>query len=526
MQSYSNRICAVCGDTPAKIHYGVLACFGCKGFFRRAVKDGRNKYVCRFDKNCEVNKFERNACRYCRFRKCLLVGMNPDYVRPDREKSKKGKAVLSKKKSLQRSISNRLVVDPSDWTSLLSPSSRKQLAEIGKLAEQSQPCSSAHFDGIGNFSLKSLIADRSLARKTGDSAPMHCSESPRSSSEQFLSIERIVQSVDYIDRFLNMLEEEHCRKFSVEDKCALISNTMIHLLLFESTSRFVAKGASGVEDLKQCIHQLPVCATHLTQKIADVFEIYLRKPPSIIEYSVLKAYIVATAESTLLSNALNESLSIARENMSELLFKVIKYSRNRASVSSANTLSALLHFTYESRSLASQLHQSQQPAFLRDSTTNVPFHKILVDIINPEVSDLLLTTANCRKPSAAPSVPVPPQAASLQETKPLFHFSPPSLSPLPPPQYSDYPAPYPTTSSTFVPSPYRPNSLSSFPKLPLEMTKSIEEFLRPSGMSADEMNKPLEKNWADGFRLTPVFNKDIVSQFFPELSNTNTHHQY
>lgn len=51
-----SRQCAVCGDSPAKVHYGVLACFGCKGFFRRAVKDGQNKYVCRYDKKCKVDK--------------------------------------------------------------------------------------------------------------------------------------------------------------------------------------------------------------------------------------------------------------------------------------------------------------------------------------------------------------------------------------------------------------------------------------------------------------------------------------
>uniref|UniRef100_A0A8R1DPK9 NR LBD domain-containing protein n=1 Tax=Caenorhabditis japonica TaxID=281687 RepID=A0A8R1DPK9_CAEJA len=450
--------------------------------------------------------------------------MNPDYVRPDREKSGKkaiaGKTIISKKKSLSRSMSNRLT-DPTDWTSLLSPSSRKQLSEIGKLAEMCTPPD--NFDSIGDFSLKSLIADRSLARKTAEPEPMD--GSGLTGGQGFLSIERIVQSVDYIDRFVNMLEEEHCRKFSVEDKSALISNTIIHLLLFESCSRFVAKGAPGVEDLKQYILQLPVCTSHLTQKISDVFEIYLQKPPSIIEYSVLKAYIVTTAESTALSNALNESLSLARETLSELLFKVIKYSRNKSSLSSANNLSATLHFIYESRNLATSIRQSQQPAYLRqNSPKNAAFHNILVDIINPEVSDLLLTTANCRKASIA--IPPPPLPPSLPaDSAPLFHFSPPSLSPHQ--QYQDYSMP--STSSTFIThgpppdtsftAPYRPNSLASFPRLPLQMTKSIEEFLRPNGIGSEEINKPLDKNWADGFRLTPVFNKDIVTQFFPELSN-------
>lgn len=33
------------------------------------------KYVCLASKNCPVDKRRRNRCQYCRFQKCLSVGM-------------------------------------------------------------------------------------------------------------------------------------------------------------------------------------------------------------------------------------------------------------------------------------------------------------------------------------------------------------------------------------------------------------------------------------------------------------------
>lgn len=33
------------------------------------------KYVCLANKNCPVDKRRRNRCQYCRFQKCLAVGM-------------------------------------------------------------------------------------------------------------------------------------------------------------------------------------------------------------------------------------------------------------------------------------------------------------------------------------------------------------------------------------------------------------------------------------------------------------------
>uniref|UniRef100_A0AC34QS69 Uncharacterized protein n=1 Tax=Panagrolaimus sp. JU765 TaxID=591449 RepID=A0AC34QS69_9BILA len=81
-----NKLISVCNDEASGRHYGVTACFGCKGFFRRTVRANK-VYTCRYEEKCQIDKAGRNVCRSCRFRKCLEVGMEPDAIRPDRDKT-------------------------------------------------------------------------------------------------------------------------------------------------------------------------------------------------------------------------------------------------------------------------------------------------------------------------------------------------------------------------------------------------------------------------------------------------------
>lgn len=70
-------LCKVCGDKASGYHYGVTSCEGCKGFFRRSIQK-QIEYRCLREGKCHVIRLNRNRCQYCRFMKCLAVGMSKD----------------------------------------------------------------------------------------------------------------------------------------------------------------------------------------------------------------------------------------------------------------------------------------------------------------------------------------------------------------------------------------------------------------------------------------------------------------
>ncbi|XP_071802366.1 nuclear receptor subfamily 6 group A member 1-like [Asterias amurensis] len=79
----SLMLCSICCDKATGLHYGIITCEGCKGFFKRTVQNKR-VYTCVGSGNCEVTKAQRNRCQYCRFQKCLHMGMMLEAVREDR----------------------------------------------------------------------------------------------------------------------------------------------------------------------------------------------------------------------------------------------------------------------------------------------------------------------------------------------------------------------------------------------------------------------------------------------------------
>lgn len=131
--------CAVCQNPSSGIHFGATTCEvikiyiffllilkvkyshqGCKGFFRRTIKERTpQRYKCPEKNNCEVNNSTRNACRACRFQKCLEAGMSIEGSRIGRQSNLfKHKMVEMQRRGLIRSqIRNIIATNTNNYYS-------------------------------------------------------------------------------------------------------------------------------------------------------------------------------------------------------------------------------------------------------------------------------------------------------------------------------------------------------------------------------------------------------------------------
>ncbi|XP_043545378.1 nuclear receptor subfamily 1 group D member 2b isoform X1 [Chiloscyllium plagiosum] len=102
-------LCKVCGDVASGFHYGVHACEGCKGFFRRSIQQNIQYKKCLKNENCSIMRMNRNRCQQCRFKKCLAVGMSRDAVRFGRiPKREKQRMLIEMQSAMKKMMNNQL----------------------------------------------------------------------------------------------------------------------------------------------------------------------------------------------------------------------------------------------------------------------------------------------------------------------------------------------------------------------------------------------------------------------------------
>uniref|UniRef100_A0A673FYJ4 Nuclear receptor subfamily 1 group D member 1-like n=1 Tax=Sinocyclocheilus rhinocerous TaxID=307959 RepID=A0A673FYJ4_9TELE len=116
-------LCKVCGDIASGFHYGVHACEGCKGFFRRSIQQNIHYKMCVKNENCLIMRMNRNRCQHCRFKKCLSVGMSRDAVRFGRIPKREKQRLLDEMRSYMNSLNESASMDITCTTPTETPSS-------------------------------------------------------------------------------------------------------------------------------------------------------------------------------------------------------------------------------------------------------------------------------------------------------------------------------------------------------------------------------------------------------------------
>ena len=103
-----DQLCRVCEEKAAGFHFGAFTCEGCKSFFGRFCSNQTNIPDCKNNYECVIDKRNRTACKACRLRKCLAVGMSKSGCRYGRRSNWFKIHCLMQKKSAQNSLSTKM----------------------------------------------------------------------------------------------------------------------------------------------------------------------------------------------------------------------------------------------------------------------------------------------------------------------------------------------------------------------------------------------------------------------------------
>ncbi|CAD5215573.1 unnamed protein product [Bursaphelenchus xylophilus] len=342
----SLETCRVCGDGPARMHYGVPTCFGCKGFFRRTLKRTK-EYTCRYNGNCIVDRYERNSCRYCRFKRCLEVGMDPKAVRPDRDAAGRTHPIRHRR--------SRMSMDQDDdeeeettaeWIRKLPVDMRTLLMQVMNIDLMVQG-GDTHADPLSVYplqigSLRQILEDPTTL--DGKRIEMRYEPYRRVLPEEMVVVahRRLIEVIDTVDHLAQLMDLHN-----IDDKLALVKSAYAPLALFSTVSMtarttkdrdtfclcccgYIARGMS----LKQ--YDAPY---HFTNRIVDRALDELVEPFRAFnfkeqEVALMKAIVTLNPHLRTLSTEGSEQVADLRDRIQETLYNVVRESHPKEVASS------------------------------------------------------------------------------------------------------------------------------------------------------------------------------------------------
>ncbi|CAG2106871.1 unnamed protein product [Medioppia subpectinata] len=210
------------------------------GFFRRSIQK-QIEYRCLRDGKCLVIRLNRNRCQYCRFKKCLAVGMSRDYkISSSYVLSIRGKAVRYgrvPKRSRERGEESRVTQSEADQSSRDVENKQLAMYDIILTISQAHHANCAYTEektrglirkpaifvrqlSVGAL-LKPISLDEYQTGSAGDDSPTSNSGSAADSLEQKKivmwqhfavlvtpSIQRVVEFAKRVPGFIDLSQDD------------------------------------------------------------------------------------------------------------------------------------------------------------------------------------------------------------------------------------------------------------------------------------------------------------------------------
>ncbi|TKR80951.1 hypothetical protein L596_014917 [Steinernema carpocapsae] len=350
--------CVVCGDKAIGKHYGAVACNGCKGFFRRSVWQNL-QYTCRFNKQCNIDKDHRNACRYCRFQKCLADGMRPEAIQNERDR------IGSTKRSRKRVLPSHLQCPGSNFIH----NGPNSCSDGNSDSDDSLPGSHGAANSLADSKkMVDLLLDieMRLQSSSGTAMLFGDAEDAKQSARQ--------RTINNMISWANLLPP--LPELSFNDKVLLLKHTSAAFGLLNTLQRSMTS-AHIVLPNDTYLSLTSLYQPEAVSIVARIFDELLSPLRRIqleqAEFSCLKAFVLLTPDVSGLSIPTRDRLRDSRDAFSRALFTYLAQSQSAADASVR--LSNLLMLIPSLFSVAQVISGNSLlgPLFgLSDQTSNAP----------------------------------------------------------------------------------------------------------------------------------------------------------
>ncbi|XGW12240.1 hypothetical protein V3C99_013158 [Haemonchus contortus] len=421
-------VCRVCGDGNAKTHYGVVTCFGCKGFFRRTLKRP-SEYQCRHNGTCVVDRHERNSCRYCRFKKCIEVGMDPKAVRPDRDAT--GRHYQGRQRRSKLSADDEGEVD-AEWIRKLPVDMRTTLMQIMNI-DLMVGSGDGNRDGMASYplnftSIRQLLEDPSVLDGKRTEMRYDSFREVEAGELPAVAHRNLLSAIDWVDHLFDIIDIQN-----LDDKVATVKHCFAPLMVF-GYSVVTAKNTKQPDIVCVCNfgHVKRDCCLRWTEpyhfanrlaerSIDELISPFRRMNIKEEEAALLKAIIIANPYIQGLSSEASEAIADLRDRLQETLYHVVRETHPKE-VASAR-FGNLLLFIPSVMMLGTVVCDNLE---IVDSFGHMPdrlMHDVLQEFIAEDISTNSMETNGLSQQPQLPSEPNMLHSASSTSIESLSSYS-------------------------------------------------------------------------------------------------------